>query len=435
MLHFACLCPAVPGHLNPTTAVAKALLSRGHRVTLVGIVDALPAANAANLAFQPVGEAEFPRGSVAELSSHLGTLKGWRALKLTVDHLARSEQVILRDLPAVIAGCGVDALVVDQLHAGASTVADYLNVPFVTLCNALMTNREPLIPPFPTTWSYRDSWWERTRNRAGWAVVDSLLRPVGKICNAQRRSWGLPLYEAPDDAYSTLAQISQQPQGFDFPRLRLPQHFHYVGPLTDETARKPVDFPFERLDGKPLLYASMGTLQNQLQGAFRVIIDACEGLPVQLVLSLGSSDSKIKSKLPAWPLIVDYAPQLQLLARAALTITHAGLNTTLESLRSGVPMVAIPVTNDQPGVAARIAYTGVGEMVPLRKLETQRLRRAIERVLETPSYREKAQSYAETIAESPGPPRAAEIIERAVSTGKPVLPQTMMPLSSPMRPA
>src|SRR6266853_6737775 len=55
--------------------------------------------------------------------------------------------------------------------------------------------------------------------------------------------------------------------------------------------------------------------------------------------------------------------RLSLLKRAALCITHAGLNTSLESLAQGVPMVAIPVTNDQPGVAARIAYTKTGEFV------------------------------------------------------------------------
>ncbi|WLT39734.1 hypothetical protein NON20_10065 [Synechocystis sp. B12] len=68
--------------------------------------------------------------------------------------------------------------------------------------------------------------------------------------------------------------------------------------------------------------------------------------------------------LPGNPLVVNYAPQLELLQRTALTITHAGLNTTLECLNNAVPMVAIPIANDQPGVAARIAWAGVGNLFP-----------------------------------------------------------------------
>lgn len=396
-------------------AVAKELAARGHRVTFIGLRDAETTVSAADLEFQPIGEAEFPVGSVAELSAVLGKLQGREALKFTMDYHVRSEQIILRDLPEAVRRAGVDVLIIDQLHAGAATVADYLGIPFVTLCNALMTNREPMVPPFAIPWRYRDAWWAKVRNQVGWALIDRLMRPVGAICNQQRKRWGLRPYSSSEDSYSSLAQISQQPAGFDFPRKRLPKHFHYVGPLTDENARRPVDFPFERLNDQPLVYASMGTLQNQLHDVFRVIIDACEELPVQLVLSLGSSGSDLRSKLPDWPLIVAFAPQLQLLARTSLCITHAGLNTTLESLRSGVPMVAIPITNDQPGVAARIAFTGVGEMVPLKGLKAEPLRRTIRHVLETASYRDAARRYQATIAASPGPPRAAEIIERAAA--------------------
>ena len=46
-----------------------------------------------------------------------------------------------------------------------------------------------------------------------------------------------------------------------------------------------------------------------------------------------------------------------------------GLNTTLEAMAQGVPLVAIPVTNDQPGVAARIApIKKTGTFVPSKQL-------------------------------------------------------------------
>ena len=192
----------------------------------------------------------------------------------------------------------------------------------------------------------------------------------------------MPLHSNAKDAYSKLAILSQQPPEFEFPRTDLPQWFHFTGPYHDSTGRQKVDFPFEKLNGKRLIYASMGTVQNRLIGIFHKIASACEGLDAQLVLSLGGSASpESLPELPGNPLLVGYAPQLELLKKANLTITHAGMNTTLESLSNGVPMVAMPIANDQPGVAARIAWTGTGEVVPLSGLSVPRLKAAIQKVL------------------------------------------------------
>jgi MGT family glycosyltransferase len=183
-----------------------------------------------------------------------------------------------------------------------------------------------------------------------------------------------------------------------------------------------VPFPFEQLTGQPLIYASMGTVQNRLLDVFKIIASACEGLDAQLVISLGGSATpESLPSLPGNPIVVGYAPQLELLQKAALTITHAGMNTTLECLTNGVPMVAIPVANDQPGVAARIAWTGVGEMVSLKELSLPKLRSAIVKVLTQESYKQRAIEMQEAIGRSGGVKRAADIIEQAVLTRKPVL--------------
>jgi UDP:flavonoid glycosyltransferase YjiC (YdhE family) len=100
------------------------------------------------------------------------------------------------------------------------------------------------------------------------------------------------------------------------------------------------------------------------------------------------------------------------------------MNTTLESLSNGVPMVAIPIANDQPGVAARLAWTGAGEVVPLSRLRAPRLRAAVQRVLTEDSYKNNASRLQEAIRRAGGVSRAADIVEQAISTGKPVLAQT-----------
>lgn len=151
-------------------------------------------------------------------------------------------------------------------------------------------------------------------------------------------------------------------------------------------------FPWERLDGRPLVYASLGTLQNGVESIFREIVEACSGLGVQLVLSLGGSGIALEQiqATDRRALIVPFAPQLELLRRASLCITHAGLNTVLEALSQGVPIVAVPITNDQPGVAARAAWSGTGKVVPFKGLKAEALRAAIKRVLEDPRYRANA---------------------------------------------
>ena len=228
-----------------------------------------------------------------------------------------------------------------------------------------------------------------------------------------RQKWQLGAETYTD---SPLAILCHQPAAFDFPRQTLPPPFYYTGPYHTSESRMSVDFPWDKLTGQPLIYASMGTLQNCLTYVFEAIAGACKGLDAQLLISLGGgSEPDSLPNLPGNPLVVKYAPQLELLQKAALTITHAGMNTTLESLTYGVPMIAIPVTNDQPGIAARIAWTGVGEMIDLGKLNSDNLRPMIQRVLGEKRYHEKSQKLQQAIEKSGGIDQAIAIIEQAIN--------------------
>ena len=133
--------------------------------------------------------------------------------------------------------------------------------------------------------------------------------------------------------------------------------------MHDNEGREPVPFPWEKLTGQPLIYASLGTLVNGLTNVYDKILEAVGEFPdMQLVLSVGKNvNPDDLGPIPSNTIVVRVAPQLELLKRAALCLTHAGLNTALEALAQGVSMVAIPIGYDQPGVAARIAYHGVAE--------------------------------------------------------------------------
>ena len=76
-------------------------------------------------------------------------------------------------------------------------------------------------------------------------------------------------------------------------------------------------------------------------------------------------------------------------------------------------MVAIPIAYDQPGVAARVAYHGVGEFLEIEDLAVERIQWLIQRVLENPTYSEKARWFQKVIAQTRGLDVAADVIERA----------------------
>jgi zeaxanthin glucosyltransferase len=186
-------------------------------------------------------------------------------------------------------------------------------------------------------------------------------------------------------------------------------------PFHDDKAREQVAFPWEKLTGQPLIYASLGSLVNGLPRIYRTILGAVERIPeLQVVFSVGKNVSNDDlGAVPRNTLVVPTAPQIELLKRAALCLTHAGLNTVLEALTQGVPMVAIPVGYDLPGVAARIAYHGVGEFVEIEDLTVEALTGLIQRVLKDPSYTNRAQYFRNVIAETRGLDLAAHVIERA----------------------
>jgi zeaxanthin glucosyltransferase len=422
MSHLAFLVPAVPGHLNPSLALAHELSRRGHRLTFYGPASARARIELAGHAFVPYAQKDFPDHIYEDHLATLARLDGAKALRFTIDLFTRLGIACLAELPDLLLTDKVDALIVDESIYHGGSIADALNLPYITLSNALLLLPERGIPPFFTTWGYANTFLTRLRTRAMWEILRFAVRRSMKMINEFRIKHHLAPFQRLADARSTRAHLCQQVPEFDFPRRTLPNTFHYIGPLHTPDSRPPVPFAWEKLDGRPLIYASMGTLQNRQAETFTTIAEACQALPCQLVLSLGGgSKPQILGKLPGDPIIVEFAPQLELLKKATLCITHAGLNTTLEALAQGLPLVAIPITNDQPGVAARIRHTGTGEFIPLSRLSAKRLRETVSKVLATPSYKAAALTLQQSIRQHPGPTLGADLIEQTLSSRPAVL--------------
>jgi zeaxanthin glucosyltransferase len=413
MAHFGMFCPPTAGHLNPMMALGRALTSRGHHVTMFAIPDIAQRVREEGLDFSVIGTHEYPAGILAAQVRRLARLQGLSAMRFSVEQGRQTAEMLCTRAPDALRKVRPDLLIVDQNEPAAGTVAEHLEIPFVSVVN-LPLNREPAVPPPFVSWRFSDTPWAHWRNRLGYRIFDWLLYPVTRQINFFRANWKLPRIRIPDDTFSRLAQISQVIPAFDFPRRGLPPGFHYTGPFLD-TGRPDVPFPYDKLDSRPLVYVSFGTLLTNLVHLFHKVADACVGLNVQLVISLGSAGlDASQHSFKGNPIVVPFAPQLELLHRARLMINHGGLNSVQEGLCCGVPMVAVPITNDQPAVAARLEQSGAGRAIPVNTITPAKLRTAIQEILTQPGFLEHAGRLQRSAVAAGGVERAADIVETAL---------------------
>jgi len=431
MARIGAFCFPGTGHINPITALARRLQQRGHTVVIFGIADIEAPVKAAGVEFCLIGESDYPLGTLKKLDQRLSEQRGLATFRFTVERVRNTALMVLRDGPQAVRDARVDALLVDEADMGGS-VAEHLGLPYISIACFPPLVQDDRIPPFCFGWSGGQGWLSRLRNRLGFWLLSRIAAPIFSAVNQQRRAWGLKPYSRSTDALSPLAQIAQLPAALEFEVGDRPPILHYTGPFVDPGQRPSVEFEWNRLDGRPLVYASLGTLQNGSQDIFQVIADACAGLHVQLVISLGGGlDPERLGVLSGDPLVVKFAPQLELVKRAAVVITHAGLNTTLESLAEGVPLVCIPLGNDQPGVAARVAARGAGVVVSRRRLNAKRLRSAVHAVLNDGRYRRAARNTQASMRHMDGLQLAAEIVEDALEFGHSDLPsESQEPLTT-----
>jgi MGT family glycosyltransferase len=428
MAHFAILCPEHGGHLLSNGPIGVELVRRGHRVTVVSPEAAAPLVEKQGLSFHEMKTEGLPRPSAPLLWLAFRMVgQQWRiGIRFSFQFQA---EAILRLAPKAFEDLQVDGVLVDQTLPAGGTAAQRAGIPFVTLCSALLWNEEPSVPPPFTHWSYAETPQALSRNRRGYAGWHWFMRPALQVINRYRHTWDIPLLRRVDDTFSPLAQISQLCPAFDFPRRELPESFHYIGSMAASRRADPDDrFPWDWLDCRPLIFASVGTVPVPTNlRVLRTIMDACRGLPVQLVLALGKWSEKqdsFREKLGPSPenvLVVDFAPQLALLDRATLLVTHAGVNTVLEAICRAVPMVALPRSADQPGMGSRIERAGIGLRASFDRCTPAELRRLIERVLAEESFQQRSREMQQAMLAAGGAQRAAEIAEEALTTRRPVL--------------
>ncbi len=148
---------------------------------------------------------------------------------------------------------------------------------------------------------------------------------------------------------------------------------------------------------KPIIYVSMGTVfNNENKDLFRVLVDACKyyANDYSIIISTGDEKTyeKYKSSNTDKILFVPHTPQVEILKRAHLFITHAGMNSVSEAMQYGVPIICLPLSGDQPFVAWRVAdELGIGiRLQPDEDLSVEKVKNSIAKILNDPKYRSRA---------------------------------------------
>ena len=341
------------GHINPTLKLAKQLAQRGHEVVYLGLPDFEEHVRSQGLRFVPILASLAPRGTLKRLAEQ----------KLNyLDVLFRGKVPPEREIAETIRSLRPDVLLIDVVLQDLTLLARAAGVPCAIVCVVLSKSLQ----------------WPR-----------------------------LPIVEAvhldPADDHPLLILC---PRAFEFPQVSSWERLHYLEASIDLDRREPAGFPWEVLDGsRPVIYCSLGSHPHDYKKSeelFEAVLDAVRQRPEwQLVLAAGPAyiGSPLFQDVPPNIVVVEWVPQLAMLKKAAVMITHGGLGTVKECIYFGVPMVVFPMSFDQPENAMRIVYHGLGLMGNTEDLSAAQVLRLLDRVLGNAVFRERTASMSAVFRE------------------------------------
>ena len=391
-------------------AMGRALTERGHHVTAVGHRSTIELIRSCGLnAIQvdldgedPVRHYPSKAGGLSKLFPKLvsrlpgplgrrtfGLRTYSRSFGAYYDRMVGFDvEVVMPQLQAL----ELDLLLGSDTSFAGSTIAELMGIPLMSVCTGIPLSGDPRQPPEFTLWRDGRTLRSRLRNRAGNHAKRLVERPTLQSLNAFRRSHGLVKFKAIHETLSKEGCLSQFPMGLDLPIRSGRSPMYYTGPTFDHSGREDTEFPWDKLDDRPLVFASIGTVSDDAR-EFSSIASACADLPVQLVITRGGGRHPLQGTLPGDPLILDYVPQLELIKRARVVITHTSANSVLEALGNGVPLICIPQGFDRYGTAVRAARSGAAVVVPPGRLTPDGIRGALETILENDRFTEAAGNF------------------------------------------
>lgn len=155
----------------------------------------------------------------------------------------------------------------------------------------------------------------------------------------------------------------------------------------------------------------LGTLRNDDPEFYRACFSAFKTDRWQVVMSVGRTvDVNLLGPTPSNFLVERSVRQTAILPHVDVFISHGGLNSVMESLYFGVPMVVIPSIKEQRLTADRIQILGCGSVLERTALTPDSLQQKACALLEDGTVKFHLGLMRKKIEASGGYKRAAEAI-------------------------
>ncbi|BAJ32505.1 MULTISPECIES: glycosyltransferase [Kitasatospora] len=385
MSRFLLAVPPLAGHVNPAAGIADELVARGHEVAWTGTETMLRPLLGPDARVFGTGNRMFRAMGGHGLASLRSLWEGF---------VVPYAKFTLKPLDAVVREFRPDALLVDQHTPAAALVAHRYGLPWATLApGALELGRPYRHLPGVEAWT------------------------AGLLAGLWERA-GLPADEFTDPRFSPhlVLATTGRPLLGDLPQR--PEHA-LVGPVLTPRPKDPA-FPWERLTpGRRTVLVTMGTMSDAVGADFlHRTVAALGQLGDGVRAVVAAPRGALPAALPDSVTVVDRAPILELLSGGRLdaVLCHGGMNTVVESLAHGVPVLAAPIRNDQPFVARRVAEAGAGLRVPFARVSPPVIAERLRRVLDEPSHRAAAESIGRQLLSGGGALAAADRMEALVTS-------------------
>lgn len=370
------------GHWHPLVPLARALVAAGHDVAFAATPAGCTAIATTGIRCFPVGSDE-PTEDVADRRARLAALAPDDRASVFWSEVfprIRAER-ILPDLLTVIRSWRPSVIVRDFLEFAGCVAAEREELPHVAVQVA--------------------AWRPRLHSL--------LVAPLDQL----RESVGL----SPDSGLAMpyrYLMLATAPPSYRDPVSPLPPTARSLRPVVfDQSGDERLPAWAEHLEERPTVYATMGTVNNQVPGVLEAILAGLREEPITLIMTTGRDrDPAAFGPQPPNVHLERYVPQSLLFPYCDLVVTHGGTGTVMAALGQGLPMVILPIAADQPDNARRCVDIGLAEAVTSDERTPETIRAATRKVLADPRYRENAGRLQDEIQAMPGPDQAVALLER-----------------------
>ncbi|MDD6203280.1 MAG: glycosyltransferase [Lachnospiraceae bacterium] len=380
-------CIPAHGHTNPTLGVVKELVNRGHQVLYYSYNAMREKIETAGATFVACDDYDIEQKLTPKDAARVGKDLAF-STRILVDTTLALDDKVCADMEQMKPDC----IVADSMAVWGKAVAMKLNIPFVSSTTTFAFNRD-------SSKIMKQSIGELLK------MIVSMPKVNKDIKRLQDKGYPiksiLDIMQNDNDTHTIVYTSPEfQPSSNTFS-----DKYAFVGPSI-----RPATGKIEKTKDK-LVYISMGTVNNDLLSLYHQFIAAFSKTDYQVILSVGNLVPMEKFKnLPENISVFTSVDQIAVLQKADVFISHCGMNSVNESLYFKVPLVMLPQTKEQGGVANRVSQLGAGLQPP--KTDAASILDAVNNVLNTPSYKENAVTIAEGFRRCPGAKGAADKILR-----------------------